>query len=266
MSNIQVPQIAQQYSPAFSSDAVTTAGFIRSSYGQYIAAASASVGLDPNIAIGFMIIESGTGNGTVNPNATSPAGALGLLQLEPVTAWQTLENQAPAFTPDQSVLVTKYLPGYQKIGGFTGLQSTWLPQIKQLLTTPEFNIWVGIMQLAQMCKYIMKKTNDGTLHLDQVVIAYNAGQGNYSKYVYNAGLASADTTTIATSFPFAETVAYIVKLLGIGGSLAAAIQTDPDASAPVPISSAPPVSSGLPGPSSGASVIPTIDSSGNITF
>lgn len=225
MGDISLPLIQQQYSSDFTADALLTASYIRNTYGAIINAAAASVGMDPNWIIGFMIIESGTGNGSVNPNARSSAGAVGLLQLEPVTAWQTLENQAASFTPDQSLIISKYLPGYQKPGGFSGLKSTWLPQITALLTTPEFNIWVGTMQLAQLFLYIIKKTGD--LKMDQVVIAYNAGQGNYQKYIYTKGLSTADTATIVASFPFSETDDYIVKLLGIGGSMLAAVNTQP---------------------------------------
>lgn len=225
MPNINLPLINQQYSSDFTADAQTTASYIWNTYGQIIADAAASVGIDPSWVVAFMIIESGTGSGSVNPNALSPAGAMGLLQLEPVTAWQTLENQAAAFTPEQSAIASKYLPGYQKPGGFTGLKSTWLPQIQKALSNPEFNIWVGTMQLAQMFLYIIKKTGD--LKMDQVVIAYNAGQGNYQKYIYTQNLSNSDTATIVASFPFQETDNYIIKLLGIGGSMIAAMNTNP---------------------------------------
>lgn len=223
MGALSIPYIDQQYSADFTSDAEKTANYIWTTYGQMIIDACFTVGLDPCIVVGFMIIESGRGDGTVNPNAQSPVGAQGLLQLMPVTAWQTLESQAASFTPEQSAIITKYLPGYQKPGGFSGLQGTWLPKITALLKTPEFNIWVGVMQLAQLCLYIVRKTGD--LKLDQVAVSYNAGQGNYQKYIYSKGLSNSDTTTLVAAFPFVETTNYVLKLVGTGGSIQAAMDT-----------------------------------------
>ena len=259
MGNIILPAIQQQYSSSFSSDAATTAQWIQDNYGTIVQSAANSVGMDPNIAIVFMIIESGTGNGTVNPNAKSPAGAIGLLQLEPTSAWQALANQAPAFTPDQAAIVDKYLPGFRKVGGFVGLLSSWSSNIATALVIPEFNIYVGIIQLAQLFKYIIRKA--GTLDLAQVVIAYNAGQGNYNSLVYNKGLQNSDTTTLVADFPYPETTNYIIKLLGIGGSLLAAIGSTPPAS-----SDTSDYETSLVAPTGIPGITPTTDSSGITTF
>lgn len=222
MGNIVIPMINQKYSDDFSNEAMIEARYIRANYGNIIGAAAQSFGIDPNWVIGFMVIESGTGS-QVNPNAKSSAGAVGLLQLTPITAYETITNQAPVMTGQQVAIIQKFLPGFIKVGGFTGLQRTWLPKITDELTEPEFNIWVGTMRLAQLMMYIFRKTSD--IKMDQVVVAYNAGQGNYQKYVYTKNLSGVDTTTLVSNFPFQETRDYIVKLLGTDGSAMAALRT-----------------------------------------
>lgn len=214
--------INQKYSADFSQEASVEAVYIRNNYQDTITRAAASVSMDPNWIIGFMIIESGTGT-QVNPNAKSSAGALGLMQMMPASAYDVITNQAPVMTGEQVAVIEKYLPGFIKVGGFTGMKSYWLPKITDALTEAEFNIWVGAIQLAQLMMYIYKKTGD--IKMDQVVVAYNAGQGNYQKYVYKKDLSQSDTATLVQNFPFAETRDYIVKLLGVDGSMMAALRT-----------------------------------------
>lgn len=226
---IIVPSIDMEFSAQFSEEAPLTVKYIRQNYQDMISAAGKDIGVDPDVIIGFMVIESGKmdGSGQVNPHATSPAGAEGLLQLMPATAYDTLTRQAPVMTSMQSTIVSKYLPGFIKIGNFTGFYKNWKSKILSALYEPEFNIWTGTMQLAQLMKTIIDK-NNGVLNMAQVVVAYNAGLGNYDKYVTKQNLSSFDSTALVAGLQqegaLKESRQYIIKLLGKNGSLIAALR------------------------------------------
>lgn len=225
---IQVPQINMEFSGQFSEEAPRAVKFIRKNYGNIVRDASADIGIDPNFIIGFMVIESAKmdGSGQVNPRATSPAGAKGLMQLTPETAFDAIEKQAPVMSNKQVTIVNKYLPGLVKAGGFTGFYKNYKDKLSNVLFEPEFSIWIGAMLKAQICKYVIN--NSGSLNLAQVVVIYNAGEGNYKKWVVNNNLSKSDSTTLVKGLQVAgglkESRQYIVKLLGINGSLVAAIK------------------------------------------
>lgn len=229
---IRVPAIDMEFSAQFTAEAPPTVRYIRKNYQGIIDAASKDIGLDQNVIIAFMVVESGKmdGSGAVNPRATSPAGAQGLMQLTPATAWDAIDNQAPVMSVQQQTVINKYLPGAVKIGGFTGFYKNYKDKLSDALYIPEFSIWVGTMQLAQLIKKTMKKTNDTdmTKAIAQVIVAYNAGEGNYNKWVVNNNLQNSDSTALVKGLQVAgglkESRQYIVKLLGKGGSLVAAIQ------------------------------------------
>lgn len=217
-----------EFSTQFAEESPKTVKYIRKNYQNIINDASKEVGIDPDVVIAFMVVESGMmdGTGRVNPNAKSPAGAMGLMQLMPPTAFDTIEKQSPVMTSKQATIVNKYLPGLIKPGGFTGFYKNYKTQLESALFQPEFNIWLGTMQLAQLFKYIINKT--GSLNLAQAIVAYNAGTGNFNKWVVNNNLHKSDSTALVKGLQAAgglkESRQYIVKLLGINGSLVAAIR------------------------------------------
>lgn len=229
---IKVPAIDMEFSGQFTSEAPPTVRYIRKNYQNIINAASKDIGIDQNVIIAFMVVESGKmdGSGTVNPKATSPAGAQGLMQLTPDTAWDAITKQAPVMSSQQISVINKYLPGAVKVGGFTGFYSTYKAKLKDALYIPEFSIWVGSIQLAQLIKKMISKTGetDMTKVLGQVIVAYNAGEGNWNTWVAKNNLQKSDTTALVKGLQVAgglkESRQYIVKLLGKGGSLVAAIQ------------------------------------------
>lgn len=225
---IKVPDINMEFSGQFTAEAPLAVKYIRKTYGSIVNAAARSLGIDPNLLIAFMIIESAKmdGSGQVNPKATSPAGAKGLMQLTPATAWDAVTKQAPVMDSQQVTVISKYLPGLIKPGGFTGFLSNYKDKLNTAMYEAEFSIWVGAMQLAQLCKYVINKT--GSLNLSQVVVIYNAGQGNWNKWVVKNDLSKSDSTALVKGLQVAgglkESRQYIVKLMGKGGSLEAAIK------------------------------------------
>ena len=218
------PVIPKQESLDFTSLMNQNIPQIRSRWGSYITDACAAYGTDPNIMIGFIGIECPD----LNPAGVSSAGAIGVLQMQVPTAWDYINKQAPQLPPAFGAILNKYLPGLVKpVGGFTGFLSTWKSRLEDALYQEEFNIWVGVTGLSQLIWGDIK-SNKGTLRLDHVVIKYNAGgddySGNYHKFVITPGLQHADPSTLLPLIPLVETRAYIIKLMGIEGSVIVALR------------------------------------------
>lgn len=96
--------------------------------------------VEPALLKAVMAAESG-----FNPNAVSPKGAIGLMQLMPATAMRY------------------------------GLQADRKKNIQQKLTDPKTNIWLAARYLSDLGKLF-----DGKL--DLVAASYNAGEGAVQKY------------------------------------------------------------------------------------
>ncbi len=225
-----VPAIQQRYSDTFSSDALKAAKSIKANYGSILSAASLDTGVDVNVIVGFMIVENTPADPTaVSYGCSSTAAAdygcaYGLMQMQVATAFQTIKDQAAAGMEQAEIsIVQKYLPGFLKPAGFVGFLASWKKQIRDALFIPEFSIWVGAMHLAQLIANNIKKYSDP--RLDHIIIQYNTGVGNYNKEVVKAGLDKVDTATLALQLPVAETRAYLVKFLGIDGSVLAAMRS-----------------------------------------
>ncbi len=219
----QFPVLQKKMSDNFTNLCKTNIAVIKQKWGSIITAASAAYGVDPNLMIGFILIESPD----INPSAVSGAGAIGLMQMQVPTAWDYLCKQAPKMPAGYALVIQRLLPGLLKPGGFTGFLSSWKDKVKQALYDPEFNLWTGITGLTQLIWADMQQ-NKGALRLDHVIIKYNAGgddySGNYHRYVITPGLKNADPATLLANFPLAETRAYLIKYLGIDGSVVVAIQ------------------------------------------
>ena len=228
MNTLKLPLVNRKFSDRFSKDALASAKKIKQNYGSIISEASATVGVDIPIIIGFMIIE----NTPANPNLVSPCSATakadlrcsyGLMQMQVDTAFDTMKRQAAqGLKAKEAAIIQKYLPGFLKPAGTVGFLRAWRLKIYQALLKPEFNIWMGVIHLGQLMKDTEKQF--GTYRLDHVIIKYNRGIGNYNKEVKKAGLEKVDTATLAEKLPVAETRAYIVKFVGIEGSIWAAMK------------------------------------------
>ncbi|MCL2621758.1 MAG: lytic transglycosylase domain-containing protein [Firmicutes bacterium] len=107
-------------------------------------------------------------------NAVSSKGAVGLMQIMPQTAeFVAREIGITAFTHD-------------------------------MLLKPEINIHIGSWYL----RYLLNKFKD----TNTALYAYNAGEGNVSKWLKNPEYAKIDTTSVLTKTPFKESNAYVEKV------------------------------------------------------
>lgn len=213
--------INKQYSQQWSKDAVVIAARIKKQFGNIIAAACAVIGVPIDIIVGFIVIES-----EGKADAVSPMGAIGMMQLTPETAYDTIKRQQKeGFDPQEEAIIKKYAPSILTAKKFDGTVDATLTKA---LKNYEFNIWVGVMCVG----WLLKNTSSllGDFRLDQVVIKYNAGIGNYHKYIAAKGLQDKDTTTIYQAFPFAETKSYILKFVGIKGSIEQSMRVNMDGS------------------------------------
>lgn len=256
--DIKIPAISETASNVgpnipYKTQAVKDIKYLKKNYASNFKNASYFTGVPEMILYGFAAIESGS----LGPSAVSPAGAVGIMQVTPATAYdtlvrqinntndydgmvllQTLQKLAPNIIKVKKALVetkkkvavpntkpTQYVevPNFNITKGSDAFSivpyasSTVL--FKTALKNAYFNILVGSIAVAQLLAQSIKST--GQPRMDHVVIKYNAGIGNFARYVTNRGLekSTVDTTKLKAAFPLAETKAYIVKLLGINGTL-----------------------------------------------
>lgn len=136
-------------------------------YEWILEAHSDNYGLPPSLVAAVVYSESG-----FDPQAESPAGAIGLMQLLPGTA-QGIADRTGG-------------------GGFVAAD----------LYDPEINVRYGSWYL----RHLQEKYADHPQSLDLALAAYNAGQGNVDKWV------EATPAGEPVAIPFAETRAYVAKV------------------------------------------------------
>jgi soluble lytic murein transglycosylase-like protein len=162
----------------------------------------------------FIFIESGG-----NPNVISSAGAVGLMQIAPISAtdivWQEA-NQKRLNSFERNMLI-KYI-GAPAMACIEGMQyrsqkracngNTGFLITKQHLLNPELNILIGAIYIGIL---IDEESSGGQVRLDRVVVRYNRG------YFNKKGLSGSITDILANMNN--ESRSYIVKLLGKNGLL-----------------------------------------------
>jgi len=154
----------------------------------------------------------------------SSAGAVGLMQLKPQTAHDTLvqENNFKRLSTAEknilkkqlgarldSILAQQYLGQKLKSNKYSGNVIT-----KADLLNPEFNILVGSIYLGLL---IDQHEEKGTLRLDKVVLRYNQG------YFYKPKGNNIKETLISAKKRSEEAYAYILKVVGKNGLLEAQV-------------------------------------------
>lgn len=216
---MQIPAINEQYDyPTgpkgnFKKDTVAAINKLRSLYGSGVANASRLSGVPQPIIIGFSVVE----NNTVNPNTVSGGGAVGLMQIQPESGAYILSIQK-GLTAEHIAFIKKYLPNALNPDGTVKSESALKPMFTEsLMKKPDWNLFIGSLMLGSYLLESQKKY--GQFRFDHAIIKYNAGIGNFATYVDKKGLATSDTTTIKNAFPKVETKAYLVKMLGVNGSL-----------------------------------------------
>jgi hypothetical protein len=243
-SNIKIPAIQKEWKvptnqPPWKDQAAQIIRTLKSNYLAEFQKASVLTGVPVNILIGFAAVESG---GTRNEKLD--LASKGLMQVNTSTAWQTLKDQL------QIATLGKFYPYY--IGCTTIFdvikplpKDFWAasngkirnekakdylkikplsPEVnedirKAIIGNSQWSIYVGSLVLAQLINGTMDKV--GQIRLDHIIVKYNSGIGNFSRYVAKKGLESprVDTMAIYNAVPFKVSQDYIVKLLGINGFL-----------------------------------------------
>ncbi|MBQ5440038.1 MAG: lytic transglycosylase domain-containing protein [Clostridia bacterium] len=141
-------------------------------YESYVEKYSKEFDVDKCLVYGVIKNES-----NFDPEAVSPVGAIGLMQLMPDTfTW--LQNYRTDFMPDKLMNTNK-------------------------LYEPKINIEYGVYLL----RFLLEHYNGNT---DLVICAYNAGYGHVDDWLAD-GTISADNV-IAENVPFPETSNYLVKV------------------------------------------------------
>lgn len=141
-------------------------------YRAIVSAHADNYGIEPSLLAAVIYTES-----KFDPNARSPAGAVGLMQLLPETA--------------------------QGIADHTG-GGNYRPSD---LYDPELNIRYGAYYLARL----QHKYRDHPEALDLALAAYNAGQGNVDRWVEEAGPGA------PVRIPFRETRDYLERVHRLQG-------------------------------------------------
>ncbi len=154
----------------------------------------------------------------------SSAGAVGLMQLKPQTAHDTLvqENNFKRLSKAElnilrkylgarmdSILAQQYLGQKLKSNNYSGNVIT-----KTDLLNPEFNILVGSIYLGLL---IDQHEEKGTLRLDKVVLRYNQG------YFYKPKGNTVKETLVSAKKRSEEAYAYVLKVVGKNGLLEAQV-------------------------------------------
>ena len=157
-------------------------------------------------------------------SAISSSGAVGLMQLKPQTAHDTLvqENNFKRLSTAEknilkkqlgarldSILAQQYLGQKLKSNNYSGNVIT-----KTDLLNPEFNILVGSIYLGLL---IDQHEEKGTLRLDKVVLRYNQG------YFYKPKGNTVKETLVSAKKRSEEAYAYVLKVVGKNGLLEAQV-------------------------------------------
>lgn len=211
-------------------------------YGAQFNEASKATNLPVSILIGFAGVEGG---GLENEKLTGKNGTPSIMQMSPLTGYQTLKDQLGT----EGVTIGSMYPFYKAIPNAFTLKkplptnfwassnikvrqqeaSDYLslkpidvvsPMIfNQLIKDVSFAIFLGATHLGQL--FLESIEQVGSVRLDHIIIKYNSGVGNYRRRVLNTNLKTADTATLVNQYSNFNKVtpAYITKLMGKNGLL-----------------------------------------------
>lgn len=209
--NIPIPALDDSfYDTSESSQVKTALNRINQRFGNIISTVSRLTGVPEILITSFIFIESG---GNDNVPSTGVERATGLMQISPATVYDTIniEIRQKRLTLDESKLLSKYIPNFRNL-----LRRPY-PQVRQniidALKNNEFNILVGTMYLSQLIS-INRRGND--LRLDKVVIQYN--QGRFHPITRTLRWKTLPKQELYKTLN-ETTQAYVVKLMGINGTL-----------------------------------------------
>jgi soluble lytic murein transglycosylase-like protein len=209
-TNIKIPSIPISfYKTTDMAQIKSKIDTIMSSYGVYINNSAKISNVQRDLISSVIFIESA---GKVD--AVSPAGAVGLMQIAPISATDILviENKQKRLNDAEKKILENHI-GKQRLAEI--LKMTYMGQ-KQVITkadllNPELNILIGTIYLGLL---IYEETENGKVRLDKVILRYNAGYNAHSKGKNLKGDINNVIKTVNK-----ESSTYIVKLLGKNGVL-----------------------------------------------
>ena len=179
---------------------------IKAKYGKLIAQAALITGLAEELIQSVVFIESAG-----KPDARSGAGALGLMQLLPVTAEDSLflARKKDLLTADLITALNAVLAGKLSLvlkRPNLGVKPAFRIPLAWLVR-PEVSILIGSVFLSLLIKEATQA--DGTVRLDLAIARYNRG------YFFKP---RGTIEELVASVP-AETRGYILKLAGVNSTL-----------------------------------------------
>jgi soluble lytic murein transglycosylase len=148
-------------------------------YSDYIINASKKYSIDP-----FLLLAIAREESRYNPEAISPAGAIGLLQIMPSTARR---------------LSLEIKKDNGSVGGEVAVEAQRWPA---LLTDPALNIELGAFYLSRLIKRY------GVL--SYAIAAYNAGEAAVDSWLKNN---YSDEDEFIEDIPYGETINYVKRVL-----------------------------------------------------
>ena len=188
-------------------------GEINSKYGPYIKNSSKISSVPEDLISSFIFIESAG-----NPNAVSPSGATGLMQVAPVSGTDILflEKKMGRLNAAEKKILENHI-GAQRLADILKMQYMGQKIVitKNDLLNPELNILIGTIYLGLL---IYRHTENGVIRLDKVVVSYNMGW-----FANDQGKKLQGDTVSLVKTINKESSNYITKLLGQNGILDAIV-------------------------------------------
>lgn len=218
MASISIPAVNESYEypggpqGAFKKDMIAAIAKLRANYMSGINAASTYTGVPASILTAFSVVE----NTTVNPSLRSSAGAYGLMQVVPSTGAYAINRQAPNMSAAEKEYIKRFIPAFNSDGSVKS-EKELTPLVKSKITNPDFNLYLGALLLSSYLNESNKKYN--AYRLDHAIIKYNAGIGTFNNKIEGKGLAYTDTAGLVKNSPNKETKNYLLKVMGVNGTL-----------------------------------------------
>jgi hypothetical protein len=211
---IKIPSITGKFYPDYAVPQIKDKinSVIEAKYGKLIDNISRITGLNRDIILSFIFIESAG-----KENAETPY-AVGILQVSKATASDALikEKGRDRLSGEEAEMVKKYLGERYSIIEKVKPKQTTIGKTfitREDLLKVEFNLLVGSIILKQL---IDEFTENGVARLDKVAVLYNTGR--FSKVGKDVIAHKGTTDELIAKIPVGQGD-YVKKLLGVNGLL-----------------------------------------------
>lgn len=208
---INLPAILQSHYADYEvSQNISAINNIKNRYGSFVRQAAAMSNVPEELIYSFIFIES-----SGNQDAKSPSGAIGLMQIAPVSATDIIfMEKKEGRINEQEKTVLRSLLGEEKLNQI--LKMSFMGQriviTEADLYNPQLNILIGSIYLGLLIDRFT--TINNTIRLDKVAVQYNMGWFANAKGATLIG----DIESLVSSLN-RESSSFILKLLGTNGIL-----------------------------------------------